>query len=89
MSVEERTHTEIGAFEAKTRLSEILRKVDQGERFTITVRGRAVASLVPVQKPPAVRSPEEIEAAYQRLRNPSIKGISHETIRGWIEEGRQ
>ena len=32
-------YTEIGAFDAKTKLSEILRKVDQGERFTITVRG--------------------------------------------------
>ena len=29
--------TTIGLFEAKTKLSEILRKVDQGERFTITV----------------------------------------------------
>jgi hypothetical protein len=35
-----------------------------------------------------VRSPEEIEAAYQRLRNPRIEGVSHETIREWIEEGR-
>jgi prevent-host-death family protein len=88
MPVAERTHTEIGIFEAKTKLSEILRKVEQGERFTITVRGRAVADVVPVQKPATVRSAEEIEAAYQRLRNPSIKGISHETIRSWIEEGR-
>jgi prevent-host-death family protein len=88
MPVLERKHTEVGAFEAKTKLSEILRKVEQGERFTITVRGRAVADVVPVQKPGRVRSAEEIEAAYQRLRNPSIKGISHETIRGWIEEGR-
>ena len=40
---------EIGAFDAKTRLSEILRKVEQGERFTITVRGRAVADVVPTQ----------------------------------------
>ena len=88
MPVEERKYTEIGAFDAKTRLSEILRKVNQGERFTITVRGRAVANLVPVQKPTTVRSPEEIEAAYQRLRNPSIRGISHEEIRAAIEEGR-
>ncbi len=78
----------IGIFEAKTRLSEIVRLVEAGERFTITVRGQAKAEVVPVQLPRPVRTPEEIEAAYQRLRNPSIKGISHETIRGWIEEGR-
>ena len=88
MPVEEHTHTEIGIFEAKTKLSEILRKGEQGERFRITVRGRAVADVVPVQKPVPVRSAEEIEAAYQRLRNPSIKGISHEEIRAAIEEGR-
>ncbi len=88
MPVDERTHTEIGIFEAKTKLSEILRKVDQGERFTITVRGRAVADVVPVRRTTALRSPEEIEAAYQRLRNPSIMGISHEEIRAAIEEGR-
>jgi prevent-host-death family protein len=88
MPVAERKHTEVGAFEAKTKLSEILRKVEQGERFTITVRGRAVADVVPVQKPAAVRSAEEIEAAYQRLRNPTIRGISHEEIRAAIEEGR-
>lgn len=88
MPVAERTHTEIGIFEAKTKLSEILRKVDRGERFTITVRGRPVATLAPVQKSTSVRSPEEIEAAYQRLRNPIIRGISHEEIRAAIEEGR-
>ena len=88
MPVEGFVYTEIGAFDAKTRLSEILRKVEQGERFTITVRGRAVADVVPVQARRPKATPEEIEAAYQRLRNPRIKGISHETIRGWIEEGR-
>ena len=45
-------YTEIGAFDAKTKLSEILRKVEQGERFTITLRGRAVANLVPVAPGP-------------------------------------
>ena len=78
----------IGIFEAKARLSEIVRLVEAGERFTITVRGRAAAEVVPVQAPHPVRSPEEIEAAYQRLRNPRIEGISHEQIRAWIEEGR-
>jgi len=80
--------TTIGIFEAKTRLSEIVRQVEAGERFTITVRGEAKAEVVPVQAHRPARSPEEVEAAYQRLRNPRIKGISHETIRGWIEEGR-
>ncbi|MEE2963762.1 MAG: type II toxin-antitoxin system prevent-host-death family antitoxin [Acidobacteriota bacterium] len=39
---------EIGAFEAKTRLSELLRQVSQGRSFLITRRGRPVAELRPV-----------------------------------------
>ena len=78
----------IGIFEAKTKLSEIVRKVERGERFTITVNGEAKAQLVPIPAPAPVHSPEEIEAAYQRLRNPRIEGISHEEIRAAIEEGR-
>lgn len=39
----------IGAFEAKTKLSEILERVRRGQVFQITKRGRAVALLGPVE----------------------------------------
>jgi prevent-host-death family protein len=39
--------TEIGAYEAKTKLPELLRQVQAGKRFTITNRGKAVADLIP------------------------------------------
>ena len=78
----------IGIFEAKTRLSEIVRLAEAGERFTITVRGRPVAEMGPASQPRKTMSPEEIEAAFDRLRNPRITGISHEEIRAAIEEGR-
>ena len=39
---------EIGAFEAKTHLSELLVAVEAGEVFTITRRGKPVAELRPV-----------------------------------------
>lgn len=39
---------EVGAFEAKTKLSELLEKVDRGQVFIITKRGRPVAELRPV-----------------------------------------
>ncbi len=74
--------------EADARLSDIVALVEAGERFTITVRGQAKAEVIPVQADRQVHTPEEIEAAYQRLRNPRIEGISHETIPSWIEEGR-
>lgn len=41
------TRSEIGAYEAKTRLPELLREVRSGKRFTITNRGEAIADLVP------------------------------------------
>lgn len=37
----------VGAFEAKTKLAELLDKVEAGETVTITRRGKAVARLVP------------------------------------------
>jgi prevent-host-death family protein len=79
-------YKEIGAFEAKTKLSEILRKVEQGERFTITVRGRAVADVVPTQ----VRDKRSVESAVEQLINfPRIKGIPGDTVLEWIREGRK
>lgn len=40
---------EIGAYEAKTRLAELLQQVKAGKQFTITNRGKAVADLIPSQ----------------------------------------
>ena len=37
----------VGSFEAKTKLAELLDKVEAGETITITRRGKAVARLVP------------------------------------------
>ena len=87
MPVTESAYTEIGAFDAKTKLSEILRKVEQGERFTITKRGRAVANLVPIVPD---RSRARVEAAVEALLNfPRIEGIPGDTVLEWIREGRE
>lgn len=40
----------IGAFEAKTHLSEILEKASQGEETLITRRGIPIAKIIPVEK---------------------------------------
>ena len=50
----------VGSFEAKTKLAELLDKVEAGETVTITRRGREVARLV------AIKSPEE-QARLQAL----------------------
>ena len=37
----------IGSYEAKTKLPEILRRVESGEAFTITNRGKPIADVIP------------------------------------------
>ena len=77
--------TEIGAFEAKTKFSEILRKVEEGERFTITNRGRIVAEIGPPQKS-LKPVPQDV---IDRLMHPSIHGVPGDTVLEWIREGRR
>ena len=76
---------EIGAYDAKTKLPELLRDVSKGDRFTITLRGRAVAELTPVAF--NRKSAEEAVAAMAAFE--PIKGVGAETIAEWISEGRR
>jgi prevent-host-death family protein len=57
--------TEIDAFEAKNRLSELLDRVERGKQVTITRGGKPVARLVP---PEEVRDIEKARAAARRIR---------------------
>jgi prevent-host-death family protein len=56
---------EVGAFEAKNKLGQLLDLVEQGEEVTITRHGKAVARLAPVR--PAY-SREQAHAALRRIR---------------------
>jgi prevent-host-death family protein len=78
---------EVGAFEAKNRLSELLRLAQSGEEIAITNRGRIVARLVP---PLPDFDREQALAAVARIRA-RRKGITLEglKIKDLIEEGRE
>lgn len=76
----------IGAFEAKTHLSELLDLAAMGERITITRRGRPVAELGPIRSAP-VLSPTEAAAALRALRVGVTLGDA--SLRDVIEEGRR
>ena len=52
----------VGAFAAKTHLSDLLERVERGERFTITRHGKPVAQLTPVDQ----RDPEAVKEAIAR-----------------------
>ena len=56
---------EIGAFEAKNKLGQLLDLVEQGEEITITRHGKEVARLVP---PRPVRNRDQAHEALRRLR---------------------
>jgi prevent-host-death family protein len=77
----------VGAYQAKTHLSELLEKVEAGEEITITRHGAPVARLVPVRKEP---SPAERVAAIERIQklasSLSLRGLK---IKDLISEGRR
>jgi len=76
---------EIGSYEAKTKLPELLRQVKTGKSFTITNRGEAVADLVPslgVKTQDKAAAAEKLKAFM--LSDP-VRGAN---IKKLIEEGR-
>ena len=76
---------EIGSYEAKTKLPELLRQVKTGKSFTITNRGEAVADLVPSGRAKAkdrVAAAERLKAFM--LADP-VRGVN---IKQLIEAGR-
>jgi prevent-host-death family protein len=77
----------VGAYEAKTHLSELLEKVEAGQEITITKHGAPVAKLVPVKKD--VR-PEERVAAIERIQKLatglSLGGLK---VKDLLTEGRR
>jgi len=79
--------TEIGTIEAKTRLPELLRKVQQGRRFIITNRGTAVAQLIPLEPAAAIDVGAAIAAFLAfKAAHPVGEKVA---IRGLLEEGRR
>jgi prevent-host-death family protein len=44
----------VGVRELKSNLSKYLKRVEAGERLTVTDRGRAIAALVPAERAPTV-----------------------------------
>lgn len=75
----------IGAFEAKTKLSELLARVSKGERVTITKHGTPVAELIPADERVSVNI-GEMRREFARLRAASKPGG---TIRELRNEGRK
>ena len=76
---------EIGIYEAKTHLAELIDDVELGEHVVITRRGRPVARLIPYRNTDEQWG--EIEEAFERIRQQTKPGPP--SIREMIEEGRR
>lgn len=76
----------IGLFEAKQKLSELVDRASQGERIGITKRGKLAAIIAPVYSEMNVSEVfAEIDEIRKRVK-PLPKGL---TVKDLIEEGRR
>ena len=78
--------TEVGAYEAKTHLSQLLDRVAGGERVTITRHGVPDADLAPTSARTKESVSETIAALLEFPRGQRLEGDS---LRDMIEEGRR
>jgi prevent-host-death family protein len=78
--------TEVALYDAKNRLSELIDRVEAGERISITRRGKVVAQLGPPEQAEAP-SAEQAIAQLRRAR----KGVSLGKLksRDLIRDGRR
>lgn len=76
---------EVGAYEAKTHLPRLLKRVAKGERITITRHGVPVAELVPVGQR-TMTAAEAVTRLREFRKGVELGGVS---IRELIEDGRR
>lgn len=76
----------VGAYEAKTHLSQLIEEVTRGERVAITRNGTPVALLVPV---PSQQKPETREVIRQLREFRRGITLGGQSIREMMEEGRR
>jgi prevent-host-death family protein len=76
----------VNAFEAKTRLSELLRETERGASYIICRRGKEVARLTPPMKETKGISLKEVLSSFLEIREQIYGRVN---IRELIEEGRR
>lgn len=77
---------QVSSYEAKTHLPRLLKRVERGERFTITRHGVPVAELIPVGRSRKLTVREAIEGIRKFSKGKKLGTL---TIRQLIEEGRR
>jgi prevent-host-death family protein len=59
---------EVGSYQARINFGELLRRVENGEEFLVTMRGKPIASLTGVSSRQTPRSVVDILSDFRRLR---------------------
>jgi prevent-host-death family protein len=77
--------TEIGAYEAKTRLPALLQRVARGETFTITRHGRPIARPAPIDR----AGPDRRREAIEPLKRFADRHTLDVPVKELINEGRR
>lgn len=81
---------EVGLFEAKTHLSELVSEVERGASLTITRRGVPVAKLVPVRSTSTQRQEALRHLQAMGRRHVAEHGpVSSADLLQWRDEGRR
>ena len=80
----------IGAFEAKTRLAELLREAERGAAFVIERRGRKIARLVPYDEAAPAEGGDALGALFDAFGDvrSRVRGRAVDVI-ALIAEGRR
>ena len=76
----------VGAYEAKTHLPRLLKRVAQGESITITKHGVPVAVLCPLKEDARLEAGVVIRELHSFRKGKKLSGTA---IRSMIEEGRR
>jgi prevent-host-death family protein len=77
----------VGAFEAKTHLSELLDRVREGEKITITRHGVPAAMLVPVEETASKLTHQEVVEGMRTLRKRTKPDSM--SVREMVNQGRR
>lgn len=77
---------EIGSYEAKTKLPELLRGIQIGNRYTITLRGEPIADLVPSESSASSGAIAAVEQMRHFIK--SGKPVKSVDLKALINEGR-
>ncbi len=80
--------TTVGAYEAKTKLSELLDRVERGERITITRHGKAIAEIVPKRAHDPVRAAEAMRRMRALAAEVKLDDLTWDEFKAMRDEGK-